>query len=249
MQELMKSGNTPLLFPYDPVEYWQNIRQIIREEVSKMEKEKPAPGSLLDTPGLTHKPLLKISELCTLTLKTLEPLYAKNEVLRQGYKIRVKNSIDLALRKPVSIPDLKELLRKEGIALELRQNAQGVLYGITYIDHRNQCVFNGSDLGKEYSAKAIQERCLRQIEQPKQTVKQQQNLQQKSQHQTVKGKSKILDKKATPQSGNLEDDFKQQAIEKAADLLTTLTQQEQTDNQMMPEWLKRQKKRKHRHRL
>ncbi|WP_242674861.1 hypothetical protein [Niastella populi] len=25
MQELMKSGNTPMLFPYDPVEYWQNI--------------------------------------------------------------------------------------------------------------------------------------------------------------------------------------------------------------------------------
>ena len=42
MQELMKSGNTPILFPYDPVEYWQNIRQIIREEVSKMEMDKPA---------------------------------------------------------------------------------------------------------------------------------------------------------------------------------------------------------------
>ena len=41
MQELMKSGNTYILFPYDPVEYWQNIRLIIREEVSKIDKEKP----------------------------------------------------------------------------------------------------------------------------------------------------------------------------------------------------------------
>lgn len=75
MQELMKSGNTPMLFPYDPVEYWQNIRQIIREEVSKMEKEKPAPGLLLETPGLTYKPLLKISELCTLFQVTKPTIY------------------------------------------------------------------------------------------------------------------------------------------------------------------------------
>lgn len=183
------------------------------------------------------------------TLKTLEQLYSKNEVLRQGFKIRVKNSIDLALIKPVSVPDLKELLRKEGIALELRQNDQGLLYGITYVDHRNQCVFNGSDLGKEYSAKAIQERCLRQLEQPKQTVKQQQNLQQEFRYQTIKEKLNILDKNTTPKSSNLEDDFKHQTIEKAADLLTTLTQQEQTDNQTLPEWIKLQKKKKHRHRL
>jgi len=118
--------------------------------------------------------------------------------------------------------------------MELRQNAQGVLYGITYIDHRNQCVFNGSDIGKEYSAKAIQERCLRQVEQPEQTVKPKQNLQQESRYQTIKEKSKILDKNTTPKSSNLEDDFKHQATEKAADLLTTLTQQEQTDNQTLP---------------
>ncbi|MNX78671.1 hypothetical protein D3C86_1102760 [compost metagenome] len=34
-----------------------------------------------------------------------------------------------------------------------------MLYGITYVDHTTKCVFNGSSLGKEYSAKAIQERC------------------------------------------------------------------------------------------
>ena len=65
MQDLMKNAATPILFPYDPVEYWQNVRQIIREEVSKIAKEKP-PGSVLETPGLTYKPLLKITELCTL---------------------------------------------------------------------------------------------------------------------------------------------------------------------------------------
>jgi hypothetical protein len=37
-------------------------------------------------------------------------------------------------------------------------NEQGYIYGITYIDNNNKTVFNGSDLGKAYSAKAIFER-------------------------------------------------------------------------------------------
>jgi hypothetical protein len=183
------------------------------------------------------------------TLKTLEQLYPKNKVLRQGFKIRVKNSIDLALLKPVSIPDLKELLRKEGIAMELRQNNQGLLYGITYVDNRNQCVFNGSDLGKQYSAKAIQERCLRQVHQPMQIEKPQQRIQQKSNYQFERDKPKHHSKDTPLKSGTLEEDLKQQAIQKAADLLTTLMKQEQVENQSMPEWLKHRKKKRYRPRL
>ena len=41
----------------------------------------------------------------------------------------------------------------------MRQNNNGVIYGITYVDHHTKCVFNGSDLGKQYSANAIQQRC------------------------------------------------------------------------------------------
>ena len=55
-------------------------------------------------------------------------------------------------------------LRKENVAVILRQNKEGFLYGITYIDHKNRCVLNGSDLGKEYSANGIQQRCVIQAE-------------------------------------------------------------------------------------
>jgi hypothetical protein len=55
-------------------------------------------------------------------------------------------------------------LRNENIAVILRQNKEGFLYGITYIDHKNRCVFNGSDLGKEDSAHGLQQRCLVQAE-------------------------------------------------------------------------------------
>jgi hypothetical protein len=41
----------------------------------------------------------------------------------------------------------------------LRQNDDGIIYGITYVDHNTKCVFNGSHLGKQYSAKAILQRC------------------------------------------------------------------------------------------
>lgn len=76
MQDVMKSGTTPMLFPYDPEEYWQHVRQIIREEVSKIAKEKPAAeGLVLETPGLTHKPLLKIPELCKLFQVTKPTIY------------------------------------------------------------------------------------------------------------------------------------------------------------------------------
>jgi hypothetical protein len=43
-------------------------------------------------------------------------------------------------------------LQKENIQVVLRQNDKGVIYGITYVDHRTKCVFNGSHLGKRYSA-------------------------------------------------------------------------------------------------
>jgi hypothetical protein len=52
---------------------------------------------------------------------------------------------------------IKELGKRD-IQLLFRENKDGIIYGLTYIDHRNRSVFNGSDLGKAYSAKAILER-------------------------------------------------------------------------------------------
>ncbi|WP_276484780.1 relaxase/mobilization nuclease domain-containing protein [Paraflavitalea pollutisoli] len=95
------------------------------------------------------------------TMAHLQQLFSVNELERQPFKRRVKNAIDLALLKQPtpSIQQLQERLQKEGIQLMMRQNDQGVIYGATYIDHQKKCVFNGSDLGKEYSANRIQQRC------------------------------------------------------------------------------------------
>jgi hypothetical protein len=95
------------------------------------------------------------------TLKFIEEKFIQNEQWRKPHKLRVKNTIDLLLlsKKTVRLPQLIKRLEKEGIKAVLRQNADGLVFGITYVDHRTKCVFNGSALGKQYSAKAIQERC------------------------------------------------------------------------------------------
>ncbi|SIT34474.1 DNA binding domain-containing protein, excisionase family [Filimonas lacunae] len=56
---------TVMLFPFDPEVFWQRVRLIIREEVSRVEKAAPV-TSLYETPGLEYKPLYKIEEVCQL---------------------------------------------------------------------------------------------------------------------------------------------------------------------------------------
>jgi hypothetical protein len=53
---------------------------------------------------------------------------------------------------------LCERLRAYHIDLFIRRNDTGRITGVTFIDHENRCVLNGSRLGKEYSANAMNER-------------------------------------------------------------------------------------------
>jgi len=79
---------TPMLFPFEPDIFWQRIRDIIREEVSKVEKDKPLNGTY-DTPGLTYKPLYKITEVCTIFRVSRPTIYdwIKHGKLKP-YKVR-----------------------------------------------------------------------------------------------------------------------------------------------------------------
>lgn len=95
------------------------------------------------------------------TLKNIEVNFEKNKAEKQRHKQRVANAIDLTLlkRRSQSLQEFMTAVQKENIHVMLRQNNNGVIYGITYVDHRTKCVFNGSDLGKLYSATAILQRC------------------------------------------------------------------------------------------
>ncbi len=95
------------------------------------------------------------------TLKYLEARYAANQVSRHPHKARVRNAVDLALmgRRAATLDQLVSTLEKQGISAVIRRSETGVIYGITYVDHKTHCVFNGSSLGKPYSAKTLLERC------------------------------------------------------------------------------------------
>lgn len=95
------------------------------------------------------------------TLEYLKSRFSDNAPLKEPLKKRTKTAIDLLfLRNPkITLEELIKALEKQAISVVLRQNETGRIYGITYVDHQDKVVFNGSDLGKPYSANAIQERC------------------------------------------------------------------------------------------
>ncbi len=52
--------------------------------------------------------------------------------------------------------DFIRLLNRQGIDVVFRENNEGRIYGATFIDHKNREVYNGSRLGKEFSANAFE---------------------------------------------------------------------------------------------
>ena len=52
--------------------------------------------------------------------------------------------------------DFIRLLNGRGIDVVFRENGEGRICGATFIDHRNREVYNGSRLGKEFSANAFE---------------------------------------------------------------------------------------------
>ncbi len=75
---------------------------------------------------------------------------------------RIREKLYLVLKQVVpqakNREDFTERLKEKGIGVVFRQNEDGRIYGVTFIDHGNRTVLNGSRLGKEFSANAFRER-------------------------------------------------------------------------------------------
>jgi len=92
------------------------------------------------------------------TLKTLEAVFEKSKEHRKLFKASLKLRVDHALSNVSATQPVGTALSQQQIRLLLRENEAGHIYGVTYIDLKNRAVINGSDLGKEYSAKALLDR-------------------------------------------------------------------------------------------
>lgn len=117
---------------------------------------------ILDADGNKVGVPIKASSIgCKPILENLEKKFTTNETAKELLKQRIKNAIDdCLLQAPGSMKQLITVLEQRQIYTVLRQNAEGRLYGITFVDKQNKCVFNGSDLGKGYSAAALQSRLV-----------------------------------------------------------------------------------------
>lgn len=69
----------------------------------------------------------------------------------------IKGTVVYAMQHARSREELTDRLRKNHIDIVFRRNEQGRIYGVTFIDHDNREVFNGSRMGKEFSANVFNE--------------------------------------------------------------------------------------------
>lgn len=70
-----KNTSVPILIPFEPEEFWSQIRTIIREEVARNHTEAASLSTIMETPGLLEKPLYKIQEICSLFRVTKPTIY------------------------------------------------------------------------------------------------------------------------------------------------------------------------------
>lgn len=171
------------------------------------------------------------------TLNKLEKKFEENEKLKQTDKKQLKTKIDWIMHHPPkNMEAFKNALKQEKITLVIRQNDEGRIYGLTYIDHNTKSVINGSDIGKEYSAKAIEEKLVRKTV-PEQTVP-----------QSEKQETKTVEKKAEnlPETKLRLPIEKQQSIKPDNDnkIMEKLMQPEFPGGQVPHQLCKRKRKRK-----
>lgn len=120
----------------------------------------------------------------------------------------------------------------------IRENENGFIYGITFIDLRNKVVFNGSDLGKIYSAKAIRERIAVNANQEQKSVV---NLLAKKES----GDSAIQINKVQSQDAKEAQDQKQSSARAGKEnLLELLMNKEKNDLRIPFDFTRKKKKRR-----
>lgn len=94
------------------------------------------------------------------TLKTLEKRFEKNKVkpkrLKEDLIFRIAGA--LIGPAPLTADTFTKKLREREVDVVFRKNENEFVYGVTFVDHKNRIAFNGSQLGKAFSAKAILDR-------------------------------------------------------------------------------------------
>ena len=80
------------------------------------------------------------------------------EVIKdKNLKEHTRRTVAIVMKTADNRRELERQLKQKGIDVLFRQNDSGRIYGVTFIDHNNRVVLNGSRLGKEFSANMFNE--------------------------------------------------------------------------------------------
>lgn len=97
----------------------------------------------------------RIGKFCGYQALSKAMLKTTSDLKQNSVPYKAKSSISKAKSESTTKEQFINKLKENNIDVLLRINDEGKLYGVTFIDHTNKIAFNGSRIGKEYSANAI----------------------------------------------------------------------------------------------
>ena len=84
--------------------------------------------------------------------------WSASHIRADGCRERLRPQLAGALQEARDEADFRRRLAAMNVDLVLRLSDSGRIYGVTFIDHTSRTVLNGSRLGKEFSANALEAR-------------------------------------------------------------------------------------------
>ena len=134
------------------------------EEVRGIRAGKPYRGlvymALDGRGGKVEMPPIKASVIKGVGIDALEKQMERSgtRLEKEQNRKKVRDRMAAAFENAPTEETLRKRLRAVNIDLFLRRNDAGRITGVTFIDHENRCVMNGSRLGKEFSANVLNEK-------------------------------------------------------------------------------------------
>ncbi len=135
-----------------------SIYNIGVEEVSGEVRNKPYRGlvySALDSAGNKIGNPIKSSSIARSVghAALIKKVTSSEKIIKdKELTERIRPILDTAINNYRNRQSFETELLRNGVSVVFRQNEEGRIYGATFIDHENRAVFNGSKIGKEYSA-------------------------------------------------------------------------------------------------
>lgn len=141
-----------------------SLYNVKAEEIKGVHRGKPYIGiiyNIIDKEGKTLATPIKSSRISkSVGAKALQTHFEKSkDFLKENH--RSKERLQTIITEVMQFNPTKEafigMLKEEGVAVVFRENEAGRLYGMTFIDHKEQTVLNGSRLGKNFVANVFNE--------------------------------------------------------------------------------------------